>query len=868
QWALELQEKFIIEAIVVDSQAYRDAGRNGHPRPLDARSVIIVSFNFAHAMREEIRLIPWDLVVIDEAHKLRNAYRPKNKLGQGISWAISDRKKLLLTATPLQNSLLELFGLSSIIDEHLFGDVGAFRSRYMSAGSNLDELRTRLSGFCKRTLRKQVVEYVKYTARRAVTRPFQPTDEEHKLYEAVSRFLARDDTYAIPHRQRHLTVLILHKLLASSSHAIAATLDTMKARLVAMRDSVASHDDLPEQLIEQEELEDELLDEILGNELSDETELASPPEIDRTKVQEEIAELDRLGAWARSIGIDTKSRTLLKALEIGFERMAEMGAARKALIFTESRRTQEYLRSFLESRGYAGQLVVFNGTNSGADATQIYSEWAEKNRAAGRATGSRAIDVRTALIEHFRDEATIMIATEAAAEGVNLQFCSLVVNYDLPWNPQRIEQRIGRCHRYGQKHDVVVINFLNERNDADKRVYELLQEKFSLFDGLFGASDEVLGTIESGVDFEKRILAINQQCRTPAEIEAAFRQLREELDESIRTRMNDTRKMLFEHFDEDVHRRLRLQLENAKSQLDEFGRRFWAVTRHILDGRAAFDEDELAFDLNQPPNEDLRKGRYYLISKSQPRSDESDDAANPHGYFLYRLSHPLGEHVIGAAKALSTPPAHLRFDISNHPARVATVEALCGRSGHLTLTHLAVESFEREEYLLFSALDDAGHSLDHETCERMFHCTALVEGEIALPPDVEGRLEAEAKRHAGAMVSRSLDENNAHFSTAREQLEKWADDMVIAAERALKDTKEQLKALRRESRRAPTLAEQHEIQEKMRRLERLQRKQRQEIFAAEDQIMERRDKLIEGLERRLVQKTTATRLFTIRWSVQ
>src|SRR5204863_2583505 len=132
-----------------------------------------------------------------------------------------------------------------------------------------------------------------------------------------------------------------------------------------------------------------------------------------------------------------------------------------------------------------------------------YETWLAKNRETGRSSGSRAIDVRAALVEHFRDTATIMIATEAAAEGVNLQFCSLVVNYDLPWNPQRIEQRIGRCHRYGQKHDVVVVNFLNRRNEADQRVFDILSEKFKLFDGLFGASDEVLGAIESGVDIER-----------------------------------------------------------------------------------------------------------------------------------------------------------------------------------------------------------------------------------------------------------------------------------------------------------------------------------------------------------------------------
>ena len=135
------------------------------------------------------------------------------------------------------------------------------------------------------------------------------------------------------------------------------------------------------------------------------------------------------------------------------------------------------------------------------------------------------------MLKEFRDRASILIGTEAAAEGINLQFCSLVVNYDLPWNPQRIEQRIGRCHRYGQKNDVVVINFLNIANEADKRVYQLLDEKFRLFDGIFGASDEVLGAVESGIDFEKRIAEIYQTCRTSEEIQAAFDEIQRELDE-------------------------------------------------------------------------------------------------------------------------------------------------------------------------------------------------------------------------------------------------------------------------------------------------------------------------------------------------
>lgn len=804
-------------------------------------------------------------------NKLRNAYRPSNKVGQGIRWATEDCRKLLLTATPLQNSLIELYGLSTLIDEHLFGDLNSFRSRYAGAGSSISDLRERLSGFCKRTLRNQVTEYIRYTERRPITRPFTPSDDEHALYEAVSGFLQREDSYALPYRQRHLTALILRKLLASSSQAIAATLDKLRTRLETLRDEKVQDDpEFTEGLIDAEEIEDDLLDEILAE--TEEVEAESAPRtIDRQKLREEIDILQRLATWARSIGTDTKTKTLLTALDIGFEQMAATGAARKALIFTESRRTQEYLKAFLDSHGYRGHVVLFNGGNGGPEATAIYERWVENNSDNGRSSGSRAVDVRTALIEHFRgDEGSILIATEAAAEGINLQFCSLVINYDLPWNPQRIEQRIGRCHRYGQRHDVVVINFLNERNEADRRVLELLGEKFSLFSGVFGASDEVLGTIESGVDFEKRILAIYQKCRTPEEIDAAFRTLQAEMDEQIRARMEDTRRSLFEHFDEDVHQRLRLQLDNAKAQLDRYGRRFWSLTRFMLDSRARFDDNALTFDLECSPCTEIATGRYHLISKSHPKSTQAadEDGGAERNQFLYRLSHPLGEHVVETAKALPTAPARIAFDVSHHPTRIHAVEALRDKSGFLTLTRLVVESYEREEYLLFSGFDDAGASLDQETMEKLFGCSGRSHGDEAIPAAVQQRLAAEAERHAKATVSRSLEQNSVHFNQAREKLEKWADDMVLSAEKALADTKEQIKALRRQARQAVTLEEQHGIQQQIQRLEKQQRRQRQEIFKVEDEIMEKRDVLIASLEKRLSQSSGSEHLFTIRWVVE
>jgi hypothetical protein len=444
----------------------------------------------------------------------------------------------------------------------------------------------------------------------------------------------------------------------------------------------------------------------------------------------EIAELEHLHAWAQGIGIDTKTTALLQALDVGFNALAQMQtggvAQRKALIFTESRRTQEYLKRFLEQNGHAGKVVLFSGTNAGPEAGNIYERWLTANQGTGRISGSRDIDIRTALIEHFRDEADILIATEAAAEGVNMQFCSLVINYDLPWNPQRVEQRIGRCHRYGQKHDVVVINFFNERNQADARVLELLAVKFKLFDGVFGASDEVLGSIESGVDIERRILDIYRTCRTPEQIDDAFAALGQAMKPAIDERMAQTRSQLLEVFDAEVHERLRLQRQDALSHLDQFSRRFWSLTQHVLAGQAWFDETQLSFDLPAPtaptsfprmrksaPPAHIPAGRYHLISREKP-SDPNSLAVNEPGLpaHTYRLSHPLGEWVVQTAIQASTPLQRLAFDLAKNPARVSVVEALRGQSGVLSLQKLTVDSFEKQEYLLFSALTDSGQSLE------------------------------------------------------------------------------------------------------------------------------------------------------------
>jgi len=880
QWALELEEKFNLPAVVLDAKTWREAQRQG-VAPLRQKAVVIVSYAYATRIKEDMRALAWDLVVIDEAHKLRNAYRESNKIGQAIRWATADSRKLLLTATPLQNSILELYGLSTLIDDSIFGDLNAFKSQFTGAGSDLAGLRQRLGSFCKRTLRKDVTEYISYTERKAITQKFRSTDDEHRFYEAVSDYLTREDSYAIPRRQRHLTELVLRKLLASSSLAIAGTLGVMKERLEALRDEkIQSQDDWIETLVSQEEMEEDLLDEILNaNQEAQEAETPTDPaQLDRQRLNAEIAELDRLHNWAQNMGTDTKTTALLQALDVGFNALAHMQtggtAQRKALIFTESRRTQDYLKRYLEQHGHAGKVVLFSGTNSGPEATAIYERWLAAHQCTGRISGSRDIDIRTALIEHFRDDADILIATEAAAEGVNMQFCSLVINYDLPWNPQRVEQRIGRCHRYGQKHDVVVINFFNERNRADERVLELLTVKFKLFDGVFGASDEVLGSIETGVDIERRILDIYRTCRTPAQIDAAFAALGQAMKPAIDERMAQARHQLLDVFDAEVHQRLRLQAQNTLTHLNQFSRRFWNLTRHVLADQVWFDDKQLRFDLPAPTAADITKntgahippGRYHLISREKP-SDPNSLAMNEPGLqtHTYRLSHPLGEWVVHTACQADTPMQRLIFDPLQNEARVSVVQALRGQSGVLTLQKLTVDSFEKQEYLLFSALTDQGPSLDQETCEKLMATPAKLQASGEHTPSL--RLQQEAQRHAAATVAHALETNNAHFTEARDKLDRWADDMVKAAEHALKTTKDQIKGAQREARQAPTLAEQQTLQERIAKLERLQRKQRQEIFDVEDNIHHQRDQLIAQLTQRMTQKTHTETLFTVQWQV-
>jgi superfamily II DNA or RNA helicase len=638
QWYQEMQDKFGLQSQLLEARNYNAIVKQTGQNPFRiADRPIICSYQFAKAKADSIKEIKWDLVVMDEAHRMRNVYKTSNVIARTLKEALTHvHSKVLLTATPLQNFLLELYGLVSMIDDRVFGDLDSFRSQFITQNKEqaFNSLRTRIAPICMRTLRRQVQQYVSYTARRAIVEEFTPSSEERALSALVADYLRRPNLKALPDGQRQLISLVLWKLLASSTHAIAGALETMARRLQGMLDEAVDVPDLADELEEDYESLDETADEWNGQDPGDVTSSRS----ERDVIALEVAELLHFKTLATNIRHNAKGRALLTALERSFAELARLGAARKAIIFTESRKTQDYLLSLLADTPYGDGIVLFNGTNSDPRAQAVYKDWLKRHEGTDKISGSKTADTRAALVEHFKERGTVMIATEAGAEGINLQFCSLVINYDLPWNPQRIEQRIGRCHRYGQKHDVVVVNFVDRSNEADARVYELLAQKFQLFEGVFGASDEVLGAIGSGVDFERRIADIYQNCRDSEAILTSFEQLQLDLSDEISEAMVKTRKLLLENFDEEVQDKLRMRAEDSRAALSRFEQMLMDLTATELADHAQFDQD--GFTLKRSPCTEIdgiEMGRYELPR----RSGEAH---------LYRIHHPLAVWITEQAK--------------------------------------------------------------------------------------------------------------------------------------------------------------------------------------------------------------------------
>lgn len=855
QWSQELSEKFGLPSVILDSGAWKAALKGGTPHPLDiGDKIVITSYEFAAMKADAVRAVAWDLVVFDEAHRLRNVYRKgASQRAKALRDALKSRFKLLLTATPLQNSLMELFGLVSMIDEQVFGDEKSFRTNYAGRAPTpaaLEMLRDRLKPICRRSLRKDVQEagHIKYTRRIPSTIEFEPKPDEVSLYEDLSAFLARKDTVAFGGKPNQLIVLVVRKILGSSTFAVSETLRAIIERLESLQAL------LPENLSDLDTV-DELVEEWADDNDVGDGDDGEP--IDPVKLAAEIVELK--GYLVRAVGIraNAKGQQLVSVLGRLLDEAVGKGAKRKAVIFTESVRTQKYLAELLAEHGYAGEIALLNGSNADAESRQIFADWKQRHEGTDAVSRSKTADMKAAIVDAFREEKTILIATESGAEGINLQFCSLLINFDLPWNPQRVEQRIGRCHRYGQKIDVLVVNFLNLKNRAEARILQLLREKFRLFDGVFGTSDEVLGSIENGTDFERRIFEIFQTARTADEVDAAFDELTAELAPQIDQDMLDARGKLIGTFDQDVVGRLRTRKGDIEHVMDEFERRLLTLVR------AELPEVEVVCNDNEPPRF-VHEGATYTTA--WPLADEK-------GWKFLRLAEgTLAQSLVDRARARDLEPAELAFDYSGYDqtgGALVDVRGLIGKSGWLRVSRLTLTTAEQEvEHLLCAAATDDGEQVLPETVDRLF----LVPGAAGARPSTPEPAEDLARHEASEKerrIQEANDANSEYLLAETDKLEAYASDLDQASKTEVTELEAQITEKKREMRSMSlTVAEKIEAQRAIKKLEGKRDDLVADQFTRRREIRRQNDELLDRIQDSLQIEPKVEPLFTIRWSVK
>ncbi|MBX3023792.1 hypothetical protein KF840_02670 [bacterium] len=719
QWKQELYALFGIEA--------REGG--AHPGGFEGSGVFIVGREFVGTEKGEAALRDaeqFDLCVVDEAHEVfANIYRRFDSWGEyredseeaktaGRLRAVLrgwGTPVLLLTATPIQNSLPELWGLVQYVDRTgtLLGDLPTFRELFCAADDRVlapgqeHELHERMHSVLKRTLRRQAQEFMErpFVGRHAQLFEYEMSSEERRLYDDVTAYLLEPNICAFRGNQRRLLLIGFHRRMASSTRALSASLVRVAERLRRMladgrsdegRDAAAFADDLED-------------DDAEGTD-TDEGAAATAEQI-----QAELARVEGFIAQAKALPSDGKAQALIQAVGLVLRRAAEGHGSGKVVIFTESLTTQDYLRELLLGSGLVSdeEITLFRGTNDSARAAQALARWQEE---VGREIPaynrpSRDVAVRLALVHELKTRSRVFVSTEAGAKGLNLQFCSTLINYDLPWNPQRIEQRIGRCHRYGQTHDVTVINFIARDNEAQRLTFDILSQKLELFGTVLGASDEILHASQGdapetlvgalGAELESRLRRIYERARTLEEIESELRGLRDTLDsrrhefEDAYRRTADVIKSRLDESVQQVFRRIRDELPRELRALDR--ELEGVVTRYLQATGAAFERQELdgAVVLRIAPcaalPEELREGLTVTVG----RSAETAEAQPLH------LGHPLVTAALDEARQATARPFRVRARVG---ADADGLLPLRGRAARLALTRIRHEGFETSDRLI------------------------------------------------------------------------------------------------------------------------------------------------------------------------
>ncbi len=557
QWSEIVESHFSIPLVTMDSgTVFKEQQRNGNLNPFLQDAVIITTYDFAAEHADDISQIHWAVTVFDEAHHLRRIYTGENKGAMVIREAVTDSFKLLLTATPMQNDIMDLYGLIYFIDDTALPDADSFYKRYFRRPENYEELAMRVSRFCYRTTRAQVSTYIKIPERIPITVEFSLTVEEQSVAGMLNEYLGRNIKYAFPKMELYDLTLMLFRNLSSSSFALLKTLRGVEWRLVGMAN-----------------------------------------DHNNPAIKEELAFIRRMVHTLESIKINAKGVELINALKKYFTETKQLGANKKALIFTENRATQNYLFELLNVGEYKGVVLTFNG-----DSSRDYT-----------------------IIERFKNEAVILIATDIACEGFGLEFCSFVINYDLPYNTLKIEQRINRCHRQGQQSDVIVLNFLNRNNFADVRMLELINKHILQFDGIIGLSDDVIGHF--GSDALNNFEEIFATARSKNELNETFDGILEVYTERNKKLVKTAEQSLFTSFKQDIAENVTITPQYMKQRTEQVNDDLWKITKYFFEGKQGYhcEDDTRTLQIGIQPQKvftgaHLGRREYSIDDRSLPKS--------------------------------------------------------------------------------------------------------------------------------------------------------------------------------------------------------------------------------------------------------
>jgi hypothetical protein len=805
QWQGELLNLFGIQARENDTSFF-------------APGVYLVGREFAGSERGAPPLgavPPFDLAVIDEAHEIfaglhkrygRDGIYDESSdealMAHRVRGFLRSTPVLLLTATPMQNSLVELWGLVQYVEPTgtLLGDIATFRKvfcdeddRTLVAGQE-HELQRRLAIVLQRTLRRQAQEFLDrpFTQRRCRLYEYAMSDAERSLYDDVTEYLLEPSLYAFSGRQRRLLLIGFHRRMASSIPALAASLKNVAARLRRMQAGLPSDDTVINVLLDLED-EDEIED------LSEE--LASP--IDRATLAEELVRVEGFVARAQSLPNDAKARSFQEAIKVILDLGRDGRGSGKAVVFTESITTQEYLRRLLLTIGVGEEdITLFRGVNDHERAQQALARWQQEEgaRLPQGAKPSREVAVRLALVHEFRTRSKVLVCTEAGAKGLNLQFCETVINYDLPWNPQRIEQRIGRCHRYSQQRDVTVVNFIARDNEAHRLTFEILSQKLDLFGKVLDASDHVLHEPRTdapeilvsalSVEFESDLRSIYSRSRTLDEVTREIAALRDKISErrdAYGKEYERTSQIIESRFDENVRKVFKRLREDLPDSLADFDRDLadlvdgylttCAVAYHRSDkaGRVVFDVAPGALPV------EIGDGRRFATGDARGLTDAES----------LNLVHPLVRAAIAKARAWSGGGC---VTLHLPPGSSPDLAALAGKEGLICVVLVDYLGFEPVQRLIAAAVV-SDTPIDPSLAAKIVRLRAS-DGPVFKVP-VDAQWLDDAVDEAVFVDQRQVEGGEQkHFEQAIGQLERFVEDKILVCRRERASIAEKLRSAR------------------------------------------------------------------------